>query len=225
MNNKLVGARIKEARIDRDLSIEEVASAIGLNKSTISRYERGDIENPKLMVIEAIAQVLHTNPSWLVGKSDDRTYTPPNSFSALFTPCNLFSPLKGLREKRGLSIEEVAYKIGISAADYAKIEKGYNTDCITLVRIAEFYCCDINFVLAYDGVFCESEVINQALVTSNNLDVIRKKIANSLTSTELSMLDKFRHLPTAARDNVLNTLEFEYSRLPGETANSTAKEA
>lgn len=155
MNNKLLGLRIKEARLAREYNQETLASAVGLDKSTISRYERGEIDSPKLPVIEALAIALHTNPAWLIGESQDKTYTPPNSNFELLEPCNLFSTLRPIRKAFGISPEDAAYKIGISKSDYLAIENGRNTDCLTLARIAEFYCCSTDYILAFDGVFGE----------------------------------------------------------------------
>lgn len=71
MDITLLGKRIKEARMARDYTLDDLANAIGLNKSTVSRYERGEIEKPKLPVIESIANELRVNASWLIGKSND----------------------------------------------------------------------------------------------------------------------------------------------------------
>lgn len=71
MDKLLLGKRIKEARVDRGYTLDDLASGIGLNKSTVSRYERGEIEKPKLPVIESIANELRVNASWLIGKSSD----------------------------------------------------------------------------------------------------------------------------------------------------------
>ena len=155
MNQKLLGSRINQAREDRGYSLDALASRVGLNKSTLSRYERGEIENPKLPVINAIANALHVNPGWLVGKCNDKSYTPAISGASIFSPSNLFSPLKTLRTARGLSVEEAAYQIGISSSHYLAIERGCNTDCITLARIANFFCCSVDFILAFDGVSSE----------------------------------------------------------------------
>ena len=54
-----------------------IAAEIGVAKSTVSRYENGDIEVLKLPVIEAIARVLHVDPAWLVGKVDKMDVIPP----------------------------------------------------------------------------------------------------------------------------------------------------
>lgn len=69
MDTKLLGLNIKNVRITRNKTISEVAEAIGINKATISRYERGEIARPKLPVIESIARYLNVDPSFLVGKT------------------------------------------------------------------------------------------------------------------------------------------------------------
>lgn len=170
MDKILLGKRIKEARIERHFTLDNLSDAIGLNKSTVSRYERGEIDNPKLPVIQAIASALHTNPSWLIGKSEEKSYTPPNSDFTLLEPCNLFKPLRVLREARELSLDQVAYCIGISKDDYEAIENGHNTDCITLARIANFFCCGTDFALSFDGVFDEDSHLEFTRTTLFRLD-------------------------------------------------------
>lgn len=73
MDNKQIGQRIKETRESQSLTLQNVADAIGVAKSTIQRYEAGLIENIKLPVIESIANVLNVNPAWIIGKSENKT--------------------------------------------------------------------------------------------------------------------------------------------------------
>lgn len=68
MDTKLIGERIKSARAFRNFTLDEIASDIGVAKSTIQRYENGLISNPKLPVLQAIAESLKVNPSWLSGQ-------------------------------------------------------------------------------------------------------------------------------------------------------------
>lgn len=159
MNNALLGQRIKEARIDREYTVDSLAQCIGLNKSTISRYERGEIESPKMPVIESIANELHVNPSWLIGKSDDKSYTPPGVKEPLFYVNNIFAPLRNVRMALKLSPEEVAYEVGISRADYLKIENGYNTDCITAIHIADVLHIPLEYALSPDGTLNEDDML------------------------------------------------------------------
>lgn len=59
MDKELLGKRINEARKARGYTVEDLAFAIGVHKSTISRYENGCIETPKMPVIESIGNELH----------------------------------------------------------------------------------------------------------------------------------------------------------------------
>ena len=66
-----IGKRIKEAREIRELTQEQLGKELGMNKSTVQRYETGQVAKIKLPVLESIAKVLNVNPDWLVLKSDE----------------------------------------------------------------------------------------------------------------------------------------------------------
>lgn len=68
---QLLGARMKSARKLRKRTLDDVAAAIGVNKSTVQRYEVGRIAHPKYPVIKAIGEYLDVSPRWLVGETDD----------------------------------------------------------------------------------------------------------------------------------------------------------
>lgn len=71
MDMTLIGQRIKQRREALNISAQELAEAIGINKATIHRYENGDFKSIKLPVIESIAKYLEVDPSWIIGKTDD----------------------------------------------------------------------------------------------------------------------------------------------------------
>ena len=73
MNTDLMGLRIKQKRTEKNITQDDLAKNLGLNKSTIQRYETGKIKAVKLPVIEAMARMLHVNPAWLIGKSEEET--------------------------------------------------------------------------------------------------------------------------------------------------------
>lgn len=76
LSNEEIGARIAARRCTLSMTMDEVATKIGVNRSTIQRYESGKIKKLKLPVIESIASALNVNPSWLIGTSDDPTPIP-----------------------------------------------------------------------------------------------------------------------------------------------------
>ena len=65
-----IGRRIKTARELRRLTQEQLGDAVGMNKSTIQRYETGQITKIKIPVLESIAKTLNVNPNWLALKTD-----------------------------------------------------------------------------------------------------------------------------------------------------------
>ena len=62
-----IGHRIKERRKQLKMSAEELAKRLGKDRSTIYRYEKGDIENLPLDILEPIAKALETTPQFLMG--------------------------------------------------------------------------------------------------------------------------------------------------------------
>ena len=72
MDNLLIGKRIAASREVKGLTRKELALLIHVAASTISRYEKGEINKIKLPIIEAIARNLDVNPMWLIGKSEHK---------------------------------------------------------------------------------------------------------------------------------------------------------
>lgn len=62
-----IGKRIKFLRTKRGISIDDLAAKLGKNRTTIYRYENGDIENLPLDILTPLAEVLDTTPADLMG--------------------------------------------------------------------------------------------------------------------------------------------------------------
>lgn len=61
------GKRIKERRKQLGISADKVAELSGVSRSTIFRYENGDIDKVPGEAIEPIAKALLTTPAYLMG--------------------------------------------------------------------------------------------------------------------------------------------------------------
>ncbi len=72
MDNVEIGKKIKRVREERNMSLQDVADATGVARSTIQRYETGQIDKIKLPVIESIARSLGVRPDWVIGKTDKK---------------------------------------------------------------------------------------------------------------------------------------------------------
>lgn len=61
-----IGTRIKEARIAKGLTQEELGNIVGVQKSAIAKYEKGRVVNIKRSTLQKIASALNINPSSLM---------------------------------------------------------------------------------------------------------------------------------------------------------------
>lgn len=80
--------RLKELRRAKRLSQQEFSKYIGVSKSSINMYERGERE-PSLDTIEAIADFFNVDLDYLLGKSDIQNKTRLDNIQNKF---NEFSP-------------------------------------------------------------------------------------------------------------------------------------
>ena len=66
-----IGQRIKTIRMRQGITIDELAYRLGKNRTTIYRYENGDIENLPLGILDCLADALNTTPAYLLGWIDN----------------------------------------------------------------------------------------------------------------------------------------------------------
>ena len=71
---KQVGERVTERRTELKLTMPELGKRVGVNKSTIQRYEADGVDPKRTMIINGLAEALLTTPEWLTGLSEDKEY-------------------------------------------------------------------------------------------------------------------------------------------------------
>ena len=67
---KTTGERIRELRLSLGLTQEELGAKVGVKKAAINKYETGLVINLKRSILSALAEVLHTTPTYLMGYDD-----------------------------------------------------------------------------------------------------------------------------------------------------------
>ena len=67
---KVIGSRAKQRRKELNLKQPYVAEKMGVNTSTIQRYEAGTIDNTKKLVLDSLAETLHVTVEWLKGETE-----------------------------------------------------------------------------------------------------------------------------------------------------------
>ena len=64
---KTMGNRIRQKRIECNLSQEELGEKLGVKKSAISKMERGEIKTIDRDHVAKMASIFHVSPAWLMG--------------------------------------------------------------------------------------------------------------------------------------------------------------
>ena len=65
------GEKIKKLRIERGMTLEQVGDIVGVGKSTVRKWESGQIANMRLDKIALLAKALGVTPGYLMGWEDD----------------------------------------------------------------------------------------------------------------------------------------------------------
>ncbi|MGP0089729.1 MAG: helix-turn-helix domain-containing protein [Xanthobacteraceae bacterium] len=63
-----LGARLKELRIKKNKSLQDVANAVGVSKAHIWEIERGSSKNPTMDLLNKLADHFGVSVSYLVGE-------------------------------------------------------------------------------------------------------------------------------------------------------------
>lgn len=125
-----IGQKIKELRTELNMSVDELADKLGKNRATIYRYEKGDIGNLPLDVLEPLATTLKTTPAYLMGWENKRNKDE----------ITIGELLKKMRIQRNMSVNEYAKEIGINPEVLSKYETGEKNIPLDVVNaISEYY--------------------------------------------------------------------------------------
>lgn len=118
-----IGQKIKKLRKQLNMSVDDLAEKLGKNRATIYRYEKGDIENLPLDVLEPLAKSLNTTPGYLMGWEEDRNNSLHNDIDIHLID-TIGTTIKNLRLKRNLTLEEFSNETGIPIDELKKYETG-----------------------------------------------------------------------------------------------------
>jgi transcriptional regulator with XRE-family HTH domain len=74
--NMLFGRRLKQARLERQMTLEEMGRLLGTSKQVLSRYENG-LRSPKINVVRFYAERLGVDVRYLIGETNRRQTPEP----------------------------------------------------------------------------------------------------------------------------------------------------
>lgn len=175
-----IGERIKNRRKALKMNADDVAEKLGVSRSTVFRYEKGDIEKFPTQLLNQIADVLHTTPGYLMGweKSDNESIT--SIYSKLKPPRqqNVYNYAKDQLEQQNhpnvYSIEEAKEEhtvdvVGVVSAGTGEWLDGQDSEVVTIEGPIPRY----DFAVRVNGNSMEPTFSNGEILFVNKVDEAR----------------------------------------------------
>lgn len=162
-----IGERIRERRKELGLSVDDVASKLDKNRATIYRYESNDIENLPITVLEPLARVLNTTPTYLLGLETAKPTTLTQDEATLLESYNkLNSTGKDEAIKR---VTELTYVKGYTATE----------DNVMSLEEAKKYLRSFKGMAAFSGdninTLSDEQIINRAVALKHEFEEVPHK--------------------------------------------------
>lgn len=117
------GERIRQLRIEHQMTQEELGAKVGVQKAAIYKYENGLVVNLKRSTLEKLAIVLETTPTYLMGLEDDEPTAGVVSMQSVW-----LENLNRLKKNSGMTIEQIALSSGVPKGTLNKLFAGQTKD-------------------------------------------------------------------------------------------------
>lgn len=89
----LTARRLRQCREESKETLEQIGKLLGVNKSTVMRWERGDTSKVNLSTLHALARHFRVNTAWLMGLTDDTA--PENEPDPGIIPVPVIGAVRG----------------------------------------------------------------------------------------------------------------------------------
>ena len=107
--------KIKTRRLQLGLTLEDVANKVGVAKSTVKKWESGQIESMRQSKILALAKALNVNPTYLIFEDEtheQKENEPPKKLNDLSPMDNvILSIYQNLNDKKKTKVIKFATKL------------------------------------------------------------------------------------------------------------------
>jgi len=187
-----LGEQLKKWREEKGMTIEEVAGQLNIALSSLMEMEQSNEISPD--VVLQIVKIFDREPS----KSTDKYYQKQNQTIEL-----VGSRLRRLREERGLSLNELSRKSGVSAAHLSEVERSLSTPSLkTLEKLAQV----INVPTSQLFPINEEETLGQKVRRLRETMGLTQKDLGDMIGITDSMITQIETDRTQPSIKVLNNL-------------------
>lgn len=156
----MIGKKLKELRLSRQMTQEELGKVLGVTTSMIGMYETG-ARNPSYTVLKKIAEYFNVTTDYLLGCSENpqRNIVGGNN-DIIDNSVIIGDRIRFFRQNKKLTLKELSLKAGLSISFLSDIENGRRLPSLeNLSKIAEALDVSLSDLVEKDSKI--SEEINE----------------------------------------------------------------
>ena len=198
-----MGERIKYLRKQKDMTLEQLGQRVGVGKSTVRKWEEGEIQNMRRDKIAKLAAALDVTPGYLMGWEEPYTSLGIDTYTKAWT--------KEFKKNLPLMWENVILNTDLVAI----AENGYDIEKMNkLVDDIENDKIEITFTLACE-IADKLGVSLDELVGREEYEKTALDYENGLDEQEVQLLNLLKQLSPEQKEFLLVQLEALVKRNKG----------
>lgn len=152
-----MGDRIKQLRIEHGLTQTELGKYIGVQKSAIRKYEKGEVQNMKRSTIQILSNLFNVAPTYLMCLDDENTNNNESIKRDTFA-----NRLHIVLSKKNMKPVELSRKTGISRGSISNYLMGkFEPKEETISIIANILEVSPSWLMGFDVPMKKSEDIDE----------------------------------------------------------------
>ena len=196
-----IGEKIKFLRMRQGMTLEELGLKVGVGKSTVRKWETGQIANMRRDKIASLADALNVSPSYLMGWEDEINVDMDMKNNSSNTSdnignidkllycektgvMNIGERIKNRRVELNLTQEELARRLGYS--DKSSISRIENSSKLTLNKVqllADALNVSPSYLMGWeDEINVDMDMRNKSGTISNNIGSDSSESNNTYTT-------------------------------------------
>ncbi len=139
-----IGERISELLNEKNISDQEFAQAVGVNRTTVNRWKRS-AKLMRLSQIVKIADYFNCSLDFLTGRSEQVIDFQPKELPAFY------ENFRCILEKRGISRNQINKETRIKSSHFVDWKKGADPHIFSLIELAEYLEITLDCLVGRDN--------------------------------------------------------------------------
>lgn len=170
INSTTSGERLKELRIEKRLTLRELADKLSMSYSNIAMIERGE-RNFSSDSLKSFCDFFNVSSDYLLGLSNQQNDIKTNN-------------LKELRANKGLTLRELSENINIDKSTLSRYERQeQEIKSSDLLMLAKYYNVPIDYLLCNNTAHPKDELTDELHNTIDKLNKGNKEFILKLAKT------------------------------------------